>query len=599
MTNSTNTSKLQHHFTFPFVLLLLLTFQSACHSPATGSDAVSADQKALEQKSHLADTSFYQFADSFINAYLDWRPQTAVALGFHQYDGKLTDYSKASLEKEHQRLINAKARLSKLDTASMSKQAFYRLRILRHGILTELFSFDDMDAYRKNPMTYASLIDVNIYIKRNFADNKSRVNSIIALESMAPSLIQTAEANLYDSLPLPYVQTAIEVAKGSIGFLKGDLVIALKELTKDDKALYQSFTKANGSAIDALTDYVKYLEVKKLPKANLHYPIGKAAYSRMLYAVEGVTTDPDTLLAQGLSALHHEQEIFKAAAHAIDPTKPAIEVYHQMQKEHPTAANLIPDAKKNLEAVRNFLIEKKVVTLPSAVRVNVDESPQYLRAVSSASMDTPGPFETKATEAYYYITPVEAKWTPKQQEDWLAQFDYYTTDNVTIHEAYPGHYMQFLHLNASKAGKIEKIFGSYAFIEGWAHYCEVMMADLGYGDPTKKDKYRLAQSGDALLRLCRFCVAIQTHCHQMTVDQATKFFMDNWYQGEKPSRQEAMRGTFDPQYLFYTLGKWEILALRKDYEKQQGSNFSLQKFHDEVLDNGMPPIYLLREKMIK
>jgi len=181
-------------------------------------------------------------------------------------------------------------------------------------------------------------------------------------------------------------------------------------------------------------------------------------------------------------------------------------------------------------------------------------------------------------------------------------FDYYTTDITTIHEVYPGHYIQFAHLNASSATKIEKISQSYAFVEGWAHYAEKMMIDEGYGntgDPIKAAKYRLAQSGEALLRICRLCVSIKMHCEGMSVDDATKFFMDNWYQGEKPSRQEAIRGTFDPEYLYYSLGKLQILKLREDYKKQEGDNFSLQKFHDLLLDNGMPPIQIMREKLLK
>jgi uncharacterized protein (DUF885 family) len=240
--------------------------------------------------------------------------------------------------------------------------------------------------------------------------------------------------------------------------------------------------------------------------------------------------------------------------------------------------------------------------MPSEVRVQVQEMPKYLRSLGTASMDVPGPFEKNASEAYYYITPVDPTWTAKQKEDWLAMFDYYTTDNVTIHEAYPGHYTQFLHLNASGATTIEKIFGSYAFIEGWAHYTEQMMMDEGFGndgDSIRAAKYRLAQSGDALLRICRLCVSVKMHCQGMTMEEGTKFFMDNWYQGEKPSSQEALRGTFDPGYLFYTVGKLQIQKLRSDYQKQEGSNYSLKKFHDLMLDNGMPPIRLLRQKLLK
>jgi len=236
-------------------------------------------------------------------------------------------------------------------------------------------------------------------------------------------------------------------------------------------------------------------------------------------------------------------------------------------------------------------------------------TPQYMRATTFASMDSPGPFETKATEAYYYVTPVEPDWTPQQKNEWLTAFNYYTTDIVSIHEAYPGHYVQFCCEQASGATRIEKIFSSYAFVEGWAHYCEQMLVDEGYGAGPAADatsagrlraaKYRLAQSDEALLRLCRLCVSIQTHCSGMTLADATKFFEDNCYYEPKPARQEAIRGTFDPGYLYYVLGKQQLLKLRRDYQHQEGASYSLQKFHDEVLRHGCPPVRLLREIMLK
>jgi len=251
-------------------------------------------------------------------------------------------------------------------------------------------------------------------------------------------------------------------------------------------------------------------------------------------------------------------------------------------------------------------VEKKIVTIPSKVRARVDETPQYLRATSFASMDTPGPFETKATEAYYYVTPVEPEWPAEQKEEWLSAFNYYTTDVVSIHEAYPGHYTQFLCLNASPATRLEKIFNSYAFVEGWAHYTEQMIVDEGFGtaqmqtqeDLTRAAKYRLAQSIEALLRLCRMCVSIKTHCEGMSLEDATKFFEQNCYYERKPAYQEALRGTYDPGYLYYTVGKLQVLKLRDDWRKQEGRRFTLQRFHDELLSHGAPPIRLLREVML-
>jgi uncharacterized protein (DUF885 family) len=373
--------------------------------------------------------------------------------------------------------------------------------------------------------------------------------------------------------------------------------------------LLASFRNANARAISELRNYVSYLKQEKLPKAHTHYALGREKYKRMLREGELIDFSPERILDIGLKQLQSEQAAFAAAAKIIDPSRKAIDVFKEIQKEHPKAENLISDAKKNLEAIRKFVVDRGIVTIPSQVRVQVEETPQFARATSFASMDTPGPFETKATEAYYYVTPVENDWTPQQKEEWLTAFNYYTTDVVSIHEAYPGHYAQFLCLNASPATKLEKVVDSYPFVEGWAHYTEQMMLDQGFGvsnaeTPTHADlvraaKYRLAQSDEALLRLCRLCVSIKSHCEGMLLDEATRFFEDNCYYEHKPAYQEALRGTFDPGYLYYTLGKLQILKLRRDYQEQEGAAFSLQKFHDEMLRHGMPPIRLLREIMLK
>lgn len=553
-----------------------------------------------ESTGNDADKTFQQLTDEFLKGYLDWRPQAAVALGLHEYDGRIADFSKSSLDAEVRRLKDYDQKLANIDTASLSKKMFYDYRILRLAIKNELFNFEDFKVYNRNPMTYAGLLDANLYIKRNYAPLEQRLKAIISVENKMPSIVAAAKANLDDSLPKPYIETAVAVAGGTVDFLKGDLLVALKEVKND--SLMSQFKLANDSAIASLQNFISWLQKEKLPKANNRYAIGRDNYQKMLLYNEDITLSPEKILELGLAELKKEQQRFNSTAKIIDPTRKPIDVYHAVQeKEHPTAENLIPDAKKHLEMVRQFLVDKDIVSMPSEVRVQVKETPQYARATSTASMDVPGPFE-KATEAYYYITPVDPKWTAQQKKDWLTQFDYYTTDNVTVHEAYPGHYTQFLHLNASDATRTEKIFGSYAFIEGWAHYCEPTMIEQGWGnngDSVQAAKYRLAQSGDALLRICRLCVSVKMHCQGMTVDEATKFFMDNWYQGDKPSRQEATRGTFDPGYLFYTVGKLEILKLRDDYKKQEGGNFSLKKFHDEVLDHGMPPIRLLREQLLK
>jgi uncharacterized protein (DUF885 family) len=573
---------------FLFLLLPLAVLFSCKQKPAASTDKLSGD------------AAFQKLSGEYLDGYFAWRPALAVTLGLHKYDGKSTDLSKGSLDKELARLKDFDGKMNTADTTLFSPKVYYDFRILHSAIKQEIFSFEDMAEYTKNPMIYAGAVDVSIYVKRNFATLTDRLKSIITIEKQVPGLYADAKANLNDSLPKPYVETAIQIAQGTSAFMNDDLIVALKDVKND--TLMATFNTANKAAVEAINSFATWLQNVKLPKANNKYALGVASYRKMLLYNEGITMNPDSILVMGLAELKKEQITFNAAAKTINPNKNPVDVYHDLQTEHPTAANLIPEARKNLEKIRQFLLDKHIVTMPSEVRVQVKETPQFARATSTASMDVAGPFETKATESFYYITPVDPKWTAKQQEDWLKQLDYYTTDNITIHECYPGHYTQFLHLNASSATKIEKVFGSYAYIEGWAHYCEKMMADEGYGhsgDTVTAAKYRLAQSGDALLRLCRLCVSIKTHCHGMNVDDATKFLMDNWYQGDKPSRQEALRGTFDPGYLFYTIGKLEILKLREDYKKQEGANFSLKKFHDEVLDHGMPQLRLLREVMLK
>lgn len=553
------------------------------------------------------DAAFAKLADEYLEGYLEWRPQLGTALGFHQYDGKITDFSKASLDAELVRLQSFDRRLAELEAARLSSQASYDYQILRGAIKREIFSFDQMQIYSQNPMTYAGAIDVNIYVKRNFAPLADRVRSITAILNQAPKIFAAARANLAESLPRPQIEIALDQADGAVDFLSKDLVEALKQV--GDEKVLADFKAADNRAIEELRGYVTFLKEQKTPKANDRYSLGRERYSKLLKYGEMVTLPPEQLLELGLHELRQKQDVFAQAAREIDPNKKPIEVFEAIQKDHPTEASLIPDTRKDLETIRQFLLDHKIISLPSPVRAQVTETPQYLRATSFASMDTPGPFETKATEAYYYVTPPEANWTPQQKAEWLSAFNYYTTDIVSIHEGYPGHYVQFLHLNASPATKLEKIFNSYAFVEGWAHYAEQMMVDEGFGASTsphpaaeekvKAAKYRLAQTDEALLRVCRLCVSIKMHCQGMTVDEATRFFQDNCYYAPKPARQEALRGSFDPEYLYYTLGKLEILKLRDDYRKQEGSNFSLEKFHDEMLRHGAPPVRLLREVMLK
>ena len=570
-----------------FLLVILPALLIGCRNNGKPDSTVAGDEK------------FLRISENFIKGYLDWRPELSVYLGFHEYDGKTSDLNMKSISDELVRLKSYSQMLKEFDTASLSRKVLYDLSILQHGIESEIFYIEDMASYTMNPITYAYYLDFSTYIKRNFAPLEERLKDIVAVEKCIPEILTAARANLADSLPEPYIEIAVQMLKGSISFLQNELVKGLKEVNND--SLMKEFKKANDIVISEVIAFAGFLEKEKLPKANNRYELGREKYQKMLLAYEGINMTSEEILEIGLSELRKEQEVFNASAEIISPGKKPMEVLQEMQKEHPTAENLIPDIRKNIEAIHQFLIDRKIVTIPSDTRVQVEETPEYSRSLGFAMMDPPGAFEKIATEAYYYITPPDPEWSAREKEEWLSTFDYYTSDLISIHEAYPGHFIQLTYLNKSAATKIEKIFGSYAFIEGWAHYTEKMMIDEGYGntgDPVKAAKYRLAQSGEALVRLCRLCVSIKMHCEGMSIDDATKFFMDNWYHGEKPSREEARRGTYDPGYLYYTLGKLMVLKLRQDYQKQEGDNFNLQKFHDLLLENGMPQILILRKEIL-
>ena len=550
-------------------------------------------------RAETADERLQKLADEGIRAYLQFSPLAGVGLGLHEFDGKVPDFSRAALDAQRQRLHELETQLAQFpEREKLSQSASFDYRLLSLAVQNALFDFEEAQEFTKNPMTYAGVLDFNVYLKRDFAPLAERVGFIIKLAQAAPAITAAARENLVDPLPRPKVELAIQIADGTAQFLEKDLLSAVSSVA--DEKLMAEFRAAHTAAVAAVRELATWLKDEKLPRADDNFALGEARYRKFLAAREAITLSPERLLAIGMAELKREQAAFAAAAQIVAPGKSPVEAMRELQREHPTAESLIPDTRRNLEAIRQFLLDQKLITVPSEVRATVEETPTYLRAGSFASMDSPGPFEKRAADAYYYVTPVEPEWSAKEKDEWLGAFNRYTADIVGIHEAYPGHYVQFLHLNASPVSRVQKIFGSYAFVEGWAHYCEQMMIDAGYGGAGGDwPKYRLAQSDEALLRICRLCVSISMHCQGMSVAEATKFFQENCYYEEKPARQEALRGTFDPGYLFYTLGKLQLLKLRSDLEQQEGANFSLKSFHDAVCDHGQMPVRFLREILLK
>ncbi len=346
--------------------------------------------------------------------------------------------------------------------------------------------------------------------------------------------------------------------------------------------------------IQALKDYEKYLKTDVLPKSNGDFRLGAENYAKKLAYEEMVDIPLDRLLKIGYDDLHANQERFKAASAKIDPKKTPQEVLIDLEKDHPAPDKLLDAFREECIKLRDFINARKIITIPSPVLPILEETPPFERALTFASMDTPGPFETVAKEAYFNVTLPEKGWKQDRIEDFMRGFNRGTILSTATHEAYPGHYVQFLwmqHVNS----RVRKLLGASSNAEGWAHYCEQMILDEGFStDP----KMRLGQLQDALLRDARFIVGIEMHTGKRTMEQGVEFFEHDGFQTHEVADRETKRGTSDPTYLYYTLGKLQIMKLREDYKAKLGAKYTLQGFHDAFMQQGYPPIKIVRRALL-
>ena len=347
--------------------------------------------------------------------------------------------------------------------------------------------------------------------------------------------------------------------------------------------------------IKALEDTTRYLKQEVLPKSTGSYAIGAKNFSDKLAYDDMVDIPLDRLLAIGEANLDKDYNDFVETAKLIDPTKSPAIVMKAIANDHPTADALIPTAKDTLESIRKFIVDHKIVTIPSEVRPIVTETPPYARSGTFASMDTPGPYERKAKEAFYYVTPVEKDWTAEHKEQHLRGYSRPVLDMISVHEAYPGHFVQFLYVSKFPT-KTRKLTFCSSNVEGWAHYCEQMMVEQGFGNGDPKIK--LAQLSEALLRDCRYVVGIKLHTQGMKVDDGAKVFVDKAFMEQANAYEEARRGAYNPTYLYYTLGKLQIYKLRDDYKRAKGDAFSLETFHNEFVKQGGIPLKLMRQILL-
>ncbi|MGB8260488.1 MAG: DUF885 domain-containing protein [Terracidiphilus sp.] len=572
----------------------------ACMLSAT---AASAGNESWPNKSWKE--KFVLLSDQYFDqVYLPYAPTGATLVGYHHYDAQLEDLSRPAIDREvatlkdYEKRFAAMSREAQLDPSTRAD-----LEIVLGNIRSQLLTLETIRPWEKNPDNYSSTCAGAAFalMERKFAAPAARLRSLVEREKKMPALLAQARVNLKNP-PRIYTEIAIEQLPGIVSFFEHDVPMAFADT--HDEALNAEFKKANTAVIVALNDYLAWLKSDLLPRSNGDYRIGADTFTKKLAYDEMVEIPLDRLLEIGWKNLRENQAHFNQVAKELEPAKEPGAVLEELGANHPAPDHLLDAFRATFDSLTAFIRSHRIVTIPSDVRPIVEETPPFMRATTFASMDTPGPFETHATEAYFNVTLPDPSMKPEEVEGFMHSFNTGTVISTAIHEAYPGHYVQFLWV-PNAPSRVRKLLGATTNVEGWAHYTEQMMLDEGYGQPGQgaRDEreanfLRLGQLQDALLRNARFIVGIEMHTGKMSFDQAVEFFQKEGYQSKETAVVETKRGTSDPTYLYYTLGKLEILKLREDLRAKQGAAFSLEEFHNSFLRQGFPPIKIVRQALL-
>jgi uncharacterized protein (DUF885 family) len=573
-------------------------------TPARDSQAAASANRASATRADDPQAAWNALADEYFdNIYFKFGPTAGTSAGLHQYDSVLENYSRAAIEEQIRALHSFETRVEAFDPQGLSEIETADREILLANIRGTLLELETIRPWEKNADNYSSGITESVFVimSRRFAPLDDRLRSVVAREKQMPAVFTAARQNLKNP-PRVFTEIAIEQLPGIVSFFQNDVPAAFAGAT--DAALKAEFKKSNAAVIAALESYERWLKSDLLPRSHGDFRLGAETYSKKLLYDEMVDTPLDRLLEIGKADLRKNQSEFSRVAAEIDPTKTPHEVLEELQADHPAPDQLLQSFRDAFDGLIAFIHEKHIITIPSDVRPIVEETPPFARALTFASMDTPGPFEKVAKEAYFNVTLPDPHDTPQEVAGFMAEFNRGTIISTAVHEAYPGHYIQFLWTPQAPT-KIRKLLGANTDIEGWAHYCEEMMLDEGYGQPgtgatDARDAklIRLGQLQDALLRDARFVVGIEMHRGRMSFDQAVEFFVKEGYQTRESGLVETKRGTSDATYLYYTLGKLEIMKLRADMQQKQGAAFSLEQFHDDFMKQGFPPIKIVRRALM-
>lgn len=567
------------------LLLAIALLVTACSG---SSDATRATER-----------QFAELCTDYVAWHLADDPVRATGLGTHTFDTRWPRVDAEAIAARSDELRGWLARLDEIPREELSGDSYLDHRVLEYGLRAALLENDEVRGWAKNPNFYNQIAarGISSLADREFAPIAERVESIITRLTSVGTILDAGRQNLSD-VPPTWVDLAIGNVAGTQRFFKSDLIKALESqgLDEIDSESRQRLDVAIQQAADQLQAFESWLRDDLRLRAQGDYRLGADLYRRKLLYEEHIDLSVDELKTINEQSIRDYKDWVAREARRIDENDSAEQIMDRITSLFPENEMLVPTAERFVQDAKELVLEREIVTLPVDSLPTIRPTPEFARS-GFASMSTPGPFEEVATEAYYNITTVDPSWSEKQQREHLTYFNYPGLLGISIHEVMPGHYVQLLY-QQQIPGQIRKLFAPGTLVEGWAHYAEQMMVDegIGAGNPT----VRLGQLRRALQRHARWQAAVAMHIDGDSVLDAAIQFGETAYFADFPALRETQRGTYDPMYLVYALGRIEIFRLRQDYRaavEAKGESFTLRDFHDRLLGLGLP-LPLAREALI-
>jgi hypothetical protein len=528
-----------------------------------------------------------RFVSGYLETYFRFNPLFAVYQGRHDFDGRWPDWSPAGLRSWTVRLHGLRDSATAFAIApGDSARAFERSYVVSR-IDTDLFWLERADGPHRNPEWYSNQIEPGVYLVREYAPLPERMRAFIRFEQGLTAALAQIRGNLRTPMPKVYAEIAQGRMGGMADFLRHDVPKVFASVP--DAGLHRDFDAANTAAIRALDETAAWFHAQG-SRGTDSFAMGPALFADMLVQTEGVDVPLGRLETIGRTDLERNLAALRQACASFAPGKTLAQCAEEEEAHKPPEGPVLA-ARRQLDTLRKFVIDHRIVSVPSPEQAEVREAPPYQR-FNAAYIDIPGPYE-KPVPAIYYIAAPDPSWSAADRAAYIpGQANLLFT---SVHEVWPGHFLNFLHAKRARS-KFGRVFVGYAYAEGWAHYSEQMMWDAGLGSGNAET--HIGQLLNALLRNVRFVSAIGLHTHGMTLAQSERMFREQAFQDPGNARQQAARGAYDPAYLNYTLGKLMILQLRDDWTATHGGRAAWREFHDRFLSYGGPPIPLVRRAML-